>query len=133
MMAGAWEQWGAWLVAGAQGVLAWALWSLTRVFARADAVREAMGRLREAQQEQAACLTRAEAQWETRLSALEGRLRATPDAAALGSLASGVECLRGDIKALEERISGMDRLLVRLERLCERHWTRGAPGGRQVA
>lgn len=97
------------LVLVVQGLFAWALWSLRRVFIRTDEFALHVSRevrIRQAQ--------------EKRLIVLENRVGQLPDVEALNSLAAAVESLRGDIKAVDARISGVDRLMLRLERALDR-------------
>lgn len=97
------------LVLLVQGLFAWALWSLRRVFVRSDDF--ALHLSREARVQQ---------MLESRLTLLENRVAQLPDGEALNSLAAAVESLRGDIKVVDARISGVDRLMVRLERALDR-------------
>lgn len=97
------------LVLVVQGLFAWSLWSLRRVFVRSDEFGLHLNR--EARERQSL---------ENRLTALESRVAQLPDVEALNSLAAAVESLRGDIKVVDARISGVDRLMVRLERALDR-------------
>ncbi|MEG2173820.1 MAG: DUF2730 family protein [Desulfovibrionaceae bacterium] len=97
------------LVLVVQGLFAWALWSLRRVFVRSDEFALHVSRESRAQQA-----------LDNRLTALESRVAQLPDGEALSGLAAAVESLRGDIKVVDARISGVDRLMVRLERALDR-------------
>lgn len=99
-----------------QGLFAWVLWTLRRAFVRGDEYLSHIEREQRQRQEHAA---RAAA-LENRLLALEQRVSQLPDARALHDLASAVESLRGDIKAVDMRITGVDRLMLRLEKALER-------------
>lgn len=109
MIATFWADGAAVLVLVVQGLFAWALWSLRRVFVRND--EYALYLHRAAREQQVL---------ENRLHALEGRVSQLPDGEALAGLAAAVESLRGDIKVVDARISGVDRLMVRLERALDR-------------
>lgn len=111
-----WEKGTSVLVLLAQGLFAWVLWSLRRVFVRIDDYGLHLDRENRQRNEAA---SRAAA-LERRLAALEGRVALLPDAEALAQLAGGVQSLRGEIKALDVRIDGVDRLLQRLERALDR-------------
>lgn len=104
-----WADGAAVLVLLIQGLFAWALWSLRRVFVRSDEFGLYQHRMLREQQS-----------LENRLIALEGRVTQMPDGEALASLAAAVESLRGDIKVVDARISGVDRLMLRLERALDR-------------
>lgn len=97
------------LVLIVQGLFAWALWSLRRAFIRSDEFALHVSREIRAQQS-----------LEKRLNLLENKVGQLPDVEALHSLAAAVESLRGDIKVVDARISGVDRLMVRLERALDR-------------
>ena len=85
-----------------QGLFAWALWSLRRIFVRGDDYL--LHLQREARRESATA---------RRLSALEEHLRQMP-------AGDDMAALRGEIQALNVRISGLDRLLERLEHGLDR-------------
>ena len=93
---------------GAQALVAWAVWSVRRVFVRT----EDCNRL-------AAAHAAEHRQLENRLLLVEHNIQQLPDAEGFAQLTRAVESLRGDIKVMDQRISGMDRLLVRLERCIE--------------
>ena len=97
------------LVLGVQGLFAWALWSLRRAFVRQDDYL--LHLQRDARRDAATC---------RRLGSLEETLRLTPGNADLAGLHSEFSTLRGEIQALNVRISGLDRLLERLEHGLER-------------
>lgn len=97
------------LVLLVQGLLAWALWSLRRVFVRQEDY--ALHVRRDARRDTAT---------ERRLNALEERLRQAPDGAALDGLRDALAALRGQMLALDARMLGLERLLVRLEHGLER-------------
>lgn len=99
-----------------QGLFAWVLWSLRRAFVRGDEYLLHIEREQRVRQEQAA---RAAA-LESRLLALEQRVGQMPDARALNDIAGAVESLRGDIRTVDMRITGVDRLMLRLEKALER-------------
>lgn len=92
-----------------QGLFAWALWSLRRVFVRSDEFGLYQHRI-----------SREQKVFENRLIAVKGRVAQLPDGEALASLAAAAESLHGDIKAVDARISGLDRIMVRLERALDR-------------
>lgn len=97
------------LVLSVQGIFAWALWSLRRAFVRGEDYQRHVEHDALHRQELSG-----------RLGALESRVALLPDGEALAQLAGAVESLRGDIKALDMRITGVDRLLVRLEGVLDR-------------
>lgn len=97
------------LVLAVQGLFAWALWSLRRFFVRIDDYSLHLRREESARQA-----------LDSRLAMLENRVSQLPDVEALHNLAAAVESLRGDIKVVDARISGVDRLMVRLERALDR-------------
>lgn len=109
MLATFWADGAAVLVLVVQGLFGWALWSLRRVFVRNDEFGLYQHRISREQQ-----------LLENRLMVLEGRVTQLPDGEVLASLAAAVESLRGDIKVVDARISGVDRLMVRLERALDR-------------
>ncbi|WP_297828309.1 DUF2730 family protein [uncultured Desulfovibrio sp.] len=92
-----------------QGLFAWALWSLRRVFVRGDDYQ--MHLQREARREAATA---------RRLNALEEHLRQMPAGEDMAGLHGELAALRGEIQALNVRISGLDRLLERLEHGLDR-------------
>lgn len=99
-----------------QGLFAWVLWTLRRAFVRGDEYLRHIEREQRLRQEH----TARAATLENRLLTLEQRVNQLPDARALQDLASAVESLRGDIKAVDMRITGVDRLMLRLEKALER-------------
>lgn len=92
-----------------QGLFAWALWSLRRIFVRVDDYQ--MRLQREARREAATA---------RRLSALEEHLRQMPASDDMAGLHGELAALRGEIQSLNARISGLDRLLERLEHGLDR-------------
>ena len=104
------------LVLLVQGLFAWALWTLRRAFVRGDEYLRHLEQEGRRRQEQAMRVTTLEG----RLQSLEQKVALLPDAQALGDLAAAVESLRGDIKAVDMRITGVDRLMLRLERALDR-------------
>ena len=92
-----------------QGLFAWALWSLRRIFVRGDDYL--LHLQREARRESATA---------RRLSALEEHLRQMPAGDDMAGLHGELAALRGEIQALNVRISGLDRLLERLEHGLDR-------------
>ncbi len=106
------------IVLAVQGLLAWALWSIRRIFVRGDEYLrhiEQEGQLRNETMANVLSI-------EGRLLTLEERVAQLPDAGMLSDLANAVESLRGDIKTVDMRITGVDRLMQRLERVLERQW-----------
>ena len=98
------------LVLLVQGLFAWALWSLRRAFVRTEDY--ALHVQRDARREAATA---------RRLGTLEEHQRLTPDTADMAGLHNELAALRGDMQALNARISGLDRLLERLEHSFDRH------------
>ena len=98
------------LVLLVQGLFAWALWSLRRAFVRTEDY--ALHVQRDARREAATA---------RRLGTLEEHQRLTPDTADMAGLHNKLAALRGEMQALNARISGLDRLLERLEHTFDRH------------
>ncbi len=105
-----------------QALLAWALWSIRRAFVRDEEYLAHVAKEQNIFNELSMRLLTVE----TRLQSLEERFEQAPDAAALGEFAKAMEALRGDIKTLDMRITGLDRLMQRLENALDRQIT-GAP------
>lgn len=99
-----------------QGLFAWVLWTLRKAFVRGDEYLLHIEREQRLRQEHAAHV----ATLEKRLHGLEQRISLMPDVRALTELAAAVESLRGDIKTVDMRITGVDRLMLRLEKALER-------------
>ncbi len=99
-----------------QGLLAWALWSIRQAFVREEDYSEHVENTSIAQQECNAKVSKLESS----LLGLEDRINLLPDVNAIAHLAGTVESLRGDLKAIDTRITGLDRLLERLERALDR-------------
>ena len=89
------------LVLLVQGLFAWALWSLRRAFVRTEDY--ALHVQRDARREAATA---------RRLGTLEEHQRLTPDTADMAGLHNELAALRGEIQALNARITGLDRLLA---------------------
>ncbi len=99
-----------------QGLLAWALWSIRHAFVREEDYAEHLEHEGHLRQEESARITALEG----RLLSLDERIALLPDASSLNDLAKVVESLRGDLKAIDMRITGVDRLMQRLERALDR-------------
>ncbi len=99
-----------------QGLLAWALWSIRHAFVREEDYAEHLDQENLLRQEDINRI----ATLEGRLIAMDERIALLPDATTLSDLAKVVESLRGDLKAIDMRITGVDRLMQRLERALER-------------
>lgn len=56
----------------------------------------------------------------TRLSVAEGEIAKVPTAGALHELNLSVERMSGNVKALGERLSGVDRVVERMDRMLSR-------------
>lgn len=56
-----------------------------------------------------------------RLSKAEARLDDTPNSKSVHELALSVERMSGNLKALGERMGGMDRIVDRVEKVLNRH------------
>lgn len=106
------------IVLAVQGLLAWALWSIRRIFVRSDEYLRHIEQESVLHNEAMANISTVE----RRLLGLEERVAQLPDAGMLSDLAHAVESLRGDIKTVDMRITGVDRLIQRLERVMERQW-----------
>lgn len=107
-----------------QAAFVWAFWSLRRAFVRQEDFQEQLQRQ-----------SRYENALNRRLDVLEQQVRHVPGESRLQQLHSELAGLRGDIMALNARISGLDQLLNRLERHLERQEERllPAPAGRRAA
>lgn len=92
-----------------QGLLAWALWSLRRLFVRTDEFLQYQHRISSKQQF-----------LKNYLITLERMITELPDSEIMASIAAGVEPLREDIMAVDNRISEVNRLMLRLDRLLSR-------------
>ncbi len=99
-----------------QVLLAWALWSIRRAFVREETYEEDIE-----------CINRTQQTYNTKISYIEGqihnledRITRMPDAKVITQLAGTVESLRGDLKALDMRITGLDRLIQRIEHALDR-------------
>lgn len=55
-----------------------------------------------------------------RLSTAEARLNDVPSGGALHDLAISIERLRGDVKAVVERLTGVDRVVERMDKILSR-------------
>ncbi len=107
------------LILGIQVLLAWALWSIRRAFVRGE---EYLAHL-EKEQDIFKDLNMRLLTVEARLHNLEERFDQAPGASALGEFAKAMEALRGDMKTLDMRITGLDRLMQRLENALDRQIT----------
>lgn len=107
-----------------QAVFVWAFWSLRRAFVRQEDFQEQLQRQ-----------SRYENALNRRLDVLEQQVRHVPGENRLQQLHTELAGLRGDIMALNARISGLDQLLNRLERHLERQEERllPAPAARGAA
>lgn len=105
-----------------QAAFVWAFWSLRRAFVRQEDFQEQLQRQ-----------NRYENALNRRLASLEQQVRQVPGEKRLNQLHTELAGLRGDIMALNARISGLDHLLSRLERHLERQEERllPAPSGRR--
>ncbi len=99
-----------------QGLLAWVLWSMRQAFVREEDYVEHLEQESIFRQEDLIRISTLEG----RLIALDERITLLPDATTLSDLSKVVESLRGDLKAIDMRITGVDRLMQRLERALER-------------
>ena len=99
-----------------QAAFVWAFWSLRRAFVRQEDFQEQLQR----QNRYENALTR-------RLASLEQQVRQVPGEKRLNQLHTELAGLRGDIMALNARITGLDHLLSRLERSLERQEERLRP------
>ena len=64
-----------------------------------------------------------------RLSTAEAQLKDMPSANALHEIALGVERLRGDIKGVDERLNGVDRIVECMDKILSRQETFLLTGG----
>lgn len=55
-----------------------------------------------------------------RVKANEDKLECAPDSKALHSLALAIEGLRGDVRATNEKLGGVERVVDKLDRILER-------------
>lgn len=99
-----------------QAVFVWAFWSLRRAFVRQEDFQERIQRQ-----------SRYDNALNRRLDVLEQQVRQVPGENRLHQLHTELAGLRGDIMALNARISGLDHLLSRLERHLERQEERLLP------
>ncbi len=99
-----------------QGLLAWALWSVRQAFVREEDYAEHVEQVQQIQQEYNSRLSKHEGV----LLGLEERINMLPDVTTIAHLVANIESLRGDIKAINTRITGLDRLIERVERATER-------------
>ncbi|MDK2955400.1 MAG: hypothetical protein PWQ57_896 [Desulfovibrionales bacterium] len=65
-------------------------------------------------------LRRAKERLEDRVSRNEARLEDKPGPAALHELSLAVQALRGDLRAIDEKLNGTCQLVTRLDRVMER-------------
>jgi len=92
-----------------QGLFAWSLWSLRHMFVRADDYILHINNDLDNHKE-----------YEFRLNNLESRVNLLPDIKAINTLSSTIESLRSDIKVMEVRLIGVNKLVSRLEKILDK-------------
>lgn len=92
-----------------QGLFAWSLWSLRHMFVRSDDYSFHISNDLADHKE-----------YELRLSNIESRISLLPDINSINSLSATIESLRSDIKVVEVRLVGVDRLISRLETILDK-------------
>ncbi len=104
------------IILAIQGLLAWALWSIRKAFVHSEVYTQHVHMVQNQYHEFNLQFMNAE----TRIQNLEERLSQAPDSSTLNHLTTAMESLRGDLKTLDMRITGIDRLMQRLEHALDK-------------
>lgn len=92
-----------------QGLFAWSLWSLRRMFVRNDDYALHINNDLSEHKE-----------YELFLNHLESRVNSLPNIGEINTLSITIESLRSEIKVVEVRLVGVDRLVSRLEKVLDK-------------
>ncbi|GFM37985.1 hypothetical protein DSM19430T_26690 [Desulfovibrio psychrotolerans] len=95
------------IVAAANAVLGWMLWSLRQTFVTRTELNTRICTVEEKQQSAAGALGSAVAELNVRVDRLEDALKALPTAADMREVLLAMEAIRGDIKEQSARMEGL--------------------------